>query len=73
VGSSFIGAGVGTGWTLYPPLSGITAHSGPGVDLGIFALHMAGVSSIAGAINFIVTIINMRARGMTFHRTNLFV
>jgi len=73
VGSSFIGAGVGTGWTVYPPLSGIQAHSGPAVDLGIFSLHIAGISSIAGAINFIVTICNMRARGMTWARTPLFV
>ena len=31
--------GVGTGWTLYPPLSGIQSHSGPSVDLAIFGLH----------------------------------
>jgi heme/copper-type cytochrome/quinol oxidase subunit 1 len=65
VGSSFIAGGAGTGWTVYPPLSGIQAHSGPAVDLAIFSLHIAGISSIAGAINFIVTIYNMRARGMT--------
>ena len=73
VGSSFIGTGVGTGWTVYPPLSGIQIHSGPAVDLGIFSLHIAGISSIAGAINFIVTIINMRARGMGWNRLPLFV
>jgi cytochrome c oxidase subunit 1 len=54
-------------------LSGIQAHSGPAVDLGIFSLHIAGISSIAGAINFIVTIVNMRARGMTWKRLPLFV
>jgi heme/copper-type cytochrome/quinol oxidase subunit 1 len=40
--SSFVEGGVGTGWTIYPPLSGIESHSGPGVDLAIFSLHLAG-------------------------------
>lgn len=61
--SSIIEVGAGTGWTLYPPLSGITAHSGGAVDFAIFSLHLAGLSSILGAINFIVTIINMRVPG----------
>jgi cytochrome c oxidase subunit 1 len=43
--------GVGTGWTLYPPLSGIQSHSGPSVDLAIFGLHLSGVSSLLGAMN----------------------
>ncbi len=50
--SSIIEGGAGTGWTLYPPLSGAQSHSGPSVDLAIFALHLAGVSSLLGAINF---------------------
>jgi cytochrome c oxidase subunit 1 len=58
---------------LYPPLSGVLAHSGASVEAGIFALHLAGVSSIAGAINFIVTIFNMRCRGMLMNRLPLFV
>lgn len=52
--------GVGTGWTVYPPLSGGVFHSGGAVDLAIFSLHLAGVSSILGAINFITTVLNMR-------------
>jgi len=52
--------GAGTGWTVYPPLSGIVAHSGASVDLAIFSLHLAGISSLLGAINFITTIFNMR-------------
>ena len=72
-GSMLAETGVGTGWTIYPPLSGISAHSGASVDLAIFSLHLAGISSILGAINFIVTILNMRCPGMTAHRTPLFV
>jgi cytochrome c oxidase subunit 1 len=71
--SSFFEVGAGTGWTVYPPLSSIDAHSGPSVDLAIFSLHLSGASSIAGAINFIVTIINMRGPGITFYRIPLFV
>ena len=72
VGSTFIGEGAGTGWTLYPPLSS-TGQPGPSVDMVIFAIHLAGVSSILGAINFITTILNMRAPGMTLFRMPLFI
>jgi len=58
---------------VYPPLSGVQAHSGPSVDLAIFSLHLAGASSILGAINFITTIFNMRAPGMSMHRLPLMV
>ncbi len=64
--------GVGTGWTVYAPLS-TSGHGGPAVDLAIFSLHLAGASSILGAINFICTIFNMRAPGMTLHKMPLFV
>jgi cytochrome c oxidase subunit 1 len=71
--SSLVGIGVGTGWTVYPPLAGPIAHAGGAVDIAIFSLHIAGASSIAGSINIITTIINMRARGMYMHRLPLFV
>jgi len=67
--SAIVGGGVGTGWTIYPPL---TIQQGAGMDLAIFSLHLAGASSILGAINFITTIFNMRAPGMTLHRMPLF-
>jgi cytochrome c oxidase subunit I len=63
--------GVGTGWTLYAPLS-TSGHSGPAVDFAILSLHLAGASSILGAINFITTIFNMRAPGMGLHKMPLF-
>jgi len=71
--SSFIEGGAGTGWTIYPPLSGIDSHSGPAVDLAIFSLHLAGISSLLGAINFITTIVNMRNKQMSWNRLPLFV
>nr|YP_010836065.1 cytochrome c oxidase subunit I [Evacanthus bivittatus]WGC90081.1 cytochrome c oxidase subunit I [Evacanthus bivittatus] len=71
--SSMVEMGAGTGWTVYPPLSSNIAHSGASVDLAIFSLHLAGISSILGAVNFITTIINMRGVGMYFDRTPLFV
>jgi cytochrome c oxidase subunit 1 len=66
------GAGIGGGWTIYPPLS-TTGSPGPAMDFGILSLHLAGASSILGAINFITTIFNMRAPGMTMHKMPLFV
>nr|YP_009711013.1 cytochrome c oxidase subunit I [Acosmetura nigrogeniculata]QGI24226.1 cytochrome c oxidase subunit I [Acosmetura nigrogeniculata] len=71
--SSLVENGAGTGWTVYPPLSSNIAHAGASVDLAIFSLHLAGISSILGAVNFITTIINMRAPGMSLDQTPLFV
>ena len=71
--SSLLEVGAGTGWTVYPPLSSVPAHNGAAVDLAIFSLHIAGAASIAGAINFIVTIMNMRCEKLTYTRMPLFV
>ena len=70
---SFLASGgaARTGWTAYPPLSLLSP--GNGQDLWILSLHILTVASLAGAINFIVTIHNMRTRGMTWTRMPLFV
>ncbi len=70
--SACIEGGAGTGWTVYPPLSGLQSHSGPSVDLAIFALHLSGISSLLGAVNFITTVINMRTPGIRLHKLALF-
>lgn len=67
--SSWIENGVGTGWTMYPPLSTL-GHYGMATDMAIFSLHMAGLSSILGSINFIVTIFELKV--MPFYRLPLF-
>jgi cytochrome c oxidase subunit 1 len=71
--SSFFASGgaAKTGWTIYPPLS--EHQGGNGVDLLILALHILSVSSLVGAINFVVTIHRLRAPGMTWMRVPLFV
>lgn len=71
--SSFIESGVGTGWTMYPPLCIRIFHRGVRVDLTIFRLHLAGVSSIIGAINFITTAINIKASPIKIEQIPLFV
>merc|ERR1712117_733988 len=48
------------------------AHSGPSVDFAIFALHLAGVSSLLGAVNFISTFSNLRTLGILLERVPLF-
>lgn len=58
--SMFVELGVGTGWTLYPPLSNYLYHSSPSIDLVIFSLHLSGISSILSSINFIITILELR-------------
>jgi cytochrome c oxidase subunit 1 len=71
--SSMISGGAGTGWTLYPPLSNLVGHPGAAVDMAILSLHLAGMSSILGSINIIVTTFNMRAPGMGLFKMPLFV
>jgi cytochrome c oxidase subunit I len=67
------GGAASSGWTAYPPNSAEGFSPGNGQDLWILGLHLASLSSLAGAINFIVTIHNMRAPGMTWMRIPLFV
>lgn len=71
--SMLVGVGAGTGWTVYPPLSASLSHIGPSVDFAIFSLHLAGVASLLGSINFITTIMNMRAPGLKYTQLPLFV
>jgi len=70
---NFISRGVGTGWTIYPPLASNIYHNGPSVDFTIFSLHIAGMSSILGAINFISTILNIRHKNISIDKIPLLV
>ncbi|MBL8382048.1 MAG: cytochrome c oxidase subunit I [Burkholderiales bacterium] len=63
------GGATAAGWTLYAPLS---TQMGLGMDLGIFAMHIMGASSIMGSINIVTTILNMRAPGMTLMKMPMF-
>ncbi|RZL37579.1 MAG: cytochrome c oxidase subunit I [Rubrivivax sp.] len=70
VGSFFMPGGApAAGWTIYAPL---TYQMPASMDFAIFALHLLGASSIMGAINIIVTILNMRAPGMTLLKMPMF-
>jgi cytochrome c oxidase subunit 1 len=62
-----------SGWYGYPPLSEKLFSPGNGQDLWILSLHLVALSSLAGAINFLCTIHNMRAPGMSWMRIPLFV
>jgi len=61
------------GWTSYAPLSDDAFLPGGGIDAWIFLIHLTGLSSIVGGINFIATIHNMRGRGMGWGRMPLFI
>ena len=67
------GGAASAGWYSYPTLSESFFSPGHGQDLWILSLHLVGVSSLLGAINFICTIHNMRAPGMSWMRIPLFV
>jgi cytochrome c oxidase subunit 1 len=66
----FDGGGPASGWTLYPPL---VLQTGDALPFVIFAVHLLGMSSIMAAINIIVTIMNLRAPGMTLLKMPMFV
>jgi len=67
------GGAAGAGWYSYPTLSESFFSPGHGQDLWILSVHLVGLSSLLGAINFICTIHNMRAPGMSWMRIPLFV
>ena len=69
------GGHAAAGWTGYPPLSSSAEFSGVdwGQNLWIISLMIMGISSMMGAVNYITTIVNMRAKGMTFFRMPLTV
>ena len=72
IGSLFLpGGGPDFGWTFYAPLS--TTYGPDSTALFVFSVHIMGISSIMGAINVIVTIVNMRAPGMTWFKLPMFV
>jgi len=67
------GGAAKAGWYSYPPLSEKFFSPGSGQDLWILSLHLVAISSLVAAINFICTIHNMRAPGMSWMRLPLFV
>ena len=69
--SWFLGGAPDAGWTSYATLS-LNQYSHMGVDFYVLGLQIAGLGTLIGGINFLVTIINMRAPGMTFMRMPIF-
>ena len=70
--SLFIGEFAKTGWLAYPPLSGILQSPGVGVDYYIWSLQIAGVGTLLSGINLLVTIVKMRAPGMSLMKMPVF-
>ncbi|TJY40869.1 cytochrome c oxidase subunit I [Cohnella pontilimi] len=60
------------GWTAYAPLSGPTFNGSRAMDYYVIGLQIAGIGTLLGGINFMATIINMRAPGMSFMRMPMF-
>ena len=61
------------GWFAYAPLSNTTFSPGIGGDLWVFGLALGGFGTIMGGVNFVTTILTMRAPGMTMFRMPIFV
>jgi len=70
--SWFVGTVPDAGWTSYVPLAGPDYNSTAGVDFYVIGLQIAGIGTLLGGINFMATIINMRAPGMSFMRMPMF-
>ena len=70
--SLFVGEFAKTGWLPYPPLSELQYSPGVGVDYWLWALQISGVGTLLSGINLVVTILKMRAPGMTYLRMPMF-
>jgi cytochrome c oxidase subunit 1 len=60
------------GWFAYAPLNSATNSPGVGADLWIMGLYLAGIGTVLGSVNFVTTIICLRAPGMTMFRLPIF-
>ena len=70
--SLVIGEFARTGWLPYPPLSGIEYSPGVGVDYYLWSLQISGVGTLLTGVNFVATILKIRAPGMTLMRMPIF-
>jgi cytochrome o ubiquinol oxidase subunit 1 len=70
--SLFVGEFAATGWLAYPPLSGLDYSPSVGVDYYIWALQLSGLGTTLSGINFVVTILKMRAPGMSLMKMPVF-
>ena len=70
--SLFIGEFASTGWMAYPPLSETNFSPGVGVDYYIWSLQISGIGTLLSGVNLIVTIVKMRAPGMTLMKMPIF-
>jgi cytochrome o ubiquinol oxidase subunit 1 len=68
-----IGEFSAAGWLAYPPLSELQFSPGVGVDYWIWSLQIAGIGSLLSGVNFMTTIVKMRARGMDMMKMPMFV
>lgn len=71
--SLVIGFYAGTGWTAYPPLSGLKYNPGVGVDYWLWSIQISGAGTLLSGINFLVTILKMRCPGMSLMKMPIFV
>lgn len=71
--SWFLGGAPNAGWFNYAPISTSAYNPGPGIDFYDLGLQIAGIGTLMTGINFLVTILAMRAEGMSLMRMPLFV
>jgi cytochrome o ubiquinol oxidase subunit I len=70
--SLVVGEFARTGWLPYPPLSELTYSPGVGVDYYLWSLQISGIGTLLTGINFVTTILKMRAPGMSYLRMPMF-
>lgn len=71
--SLVVGEFAATGWSAYPPLAGQKYSPGVGVDYWLWSIQVSGAGTLLSGINFMVTILKMRCKGMTLMRMPIFV
>jgi cytochrome c oxidase subunit 1 len=70
--SWLLGGGADGGWFAYAPNTGVTFSPSHGMDFYALGLQMTGIASLVGAVNLIVTVLNMRAPGMSLMKMPVF-